>query len=159
MDIALAQIALRFLVEVLQNVAGNRFHASRREQLRHPLLNRGMRVWIHGCKLVVLHTERQDVLIPDSVHNRVRVEQIPEGLRGCLQIRVGANLVLFKDWRAGKAKEIRFLELLFNRRVHAAELGAVALIEDEHHVFVVNLALIVTGNKMAHFLDRGDHDL
>ena len=63
-----------------------------------------------------------------------------------------------EDRRAGEAEQVVALERLGDRGVHVAELAAVALVEDEHDVAVVDLVALVAVDEAGELLDRGDDD-
>ena len=66
--------------------------------------------------------------------------------------------VLGEDRRAGEAEQVVALECLGDRGVHVAELGAVALVEDQHDVPVVDRVALVLLDEPGELLDRGDDD-
>ena len=66
--------------------------------------------------------------------------------------------ILCKDWSAGEAKQIIFLEVLGNGAVHLAEVAPVALIEDYHHPLLKYRMVPVLLHKDGELLDGGDNN-
>ena len=96
---------------------------------------------LFAFRLEEIDMESQDVCVLDGVRDRVRVELLLEQLagrlkRGFLILYLHKAGVFFKNGRAGKAKELRPREELLDGFVVLAELGAVALVEDEDDAFV-----------------------
>ena len=154
--------ALGLLVEVFEDVGDDLSDPLRREQ-RVLLVDRAH--LLVGDRLRRLHrvdvvdAERQHVLVGDGVDDRVRVQLVAERLLGGPELRVAAaRRVGGEDRRAGEPEEVVALERLGDRRVHVAELRAVALVEDDHHVAVVDLVALVAGDERAELLDRRDDD-
>ena len=92
----------------------------------------------------VVDAERQHVLVGDRVDDRVGVQLLAERLLGGPQLRVPAAAgVLGEDRRAGETEQVVPLERFRDRGVHVAELRAVALVEDDHDVPVVDRVALV----------------
>ena len=89
----------------------------------------------------VIHMEAEDIGIFDGVGDGVGVEfflkEVFGGLtRGLLILNLHMGGVLLEDGRAGEAEELGLGEELFDGLVIIAELGAVALVEDEDDALV-----------------------
>jgi hypothetical protein len=107
----------------------------------------------------VVDAEGQDVLVGDRVDDRVGVQLVAEGLLGRAQLRVAAGAgVGGEDRRPGEAEQVVAAERLGDRRVHVAELGAVALVEDDDDVAVVDRVALVGGDEGRELLDGRDDD-
>ena len=91
---------------------------------------------------------------------RIAVHEAPEGLRRGAKVRVAAaRRVDREDRRAGEAEQVVALEGLRDRGVHVAELRAMALVEDDHDVAVVDRVTLVAADERRQLLDRRDDDL
>ena len=87
------------------------------------------------------------------------MQAVSESLFGGLQVRESAaGRVLREDWRSGEAEHMVTLEGVSDAVVHLIELRTVALIENQHHVGIVDVVLAVLDNEAAEFLDGGDDD-
>ena len=155
-------VAPRLLVEVLTDVA---------HHLGQPLGRQQRSLGIDSADLGVAHdvghldrvdvvdAERQHVLVPDRVHDRVRVQLVAEGLRGGAQLDVPAGAGVGREDRcAREPEEVVVAEGLGDGRVHVPELAAVALVEDEDDVPGVDGVLAVVPHEVGELLDRGDDD-
>ena len=90
-------------------------------------------------RVAVLHAEGQHVAVVDGVDDRVLVQLRPEHLRRRRVHRVSGLLgILREDGRAGEPEHVVLLEALGDELAHVAELGAVALVEDDDHVLAVD---------------------
>lgn len=97
--------------------------------------------------------------VGDGVDDRVGVQLVAEGLLGGPELRVApARGVGGEDRGAGEPEEVVALERLGDRRVHVAELRAVALVEDHDDVALVDLVALVSGDEGTELLDRRDND-
>ena len=88
-----------------------------------------------------MNTKFQNGPILDGVGDGVGVqpffEDVPGGFRALdLSFNVMHRRVFIKDRCAGKTEELRVGKEGLDRLVPVSELGAVALVEDEHHPFV-----------------------
>ena len=108
---------------------------------------------------MVFHLKLEHVMVSDCVHNRICVQLVAKSVCGRLQVGVRPHLVLLENGRARKSKEVVLFKLALQVLVHAPELGTVTLIEDEHHMLVVDLAVVLLTDKVTHLLDGRDHDL
>ena len=96
-----------------------------------------IRFGVHGLNIV--HSERENILIIDSVHNGIGVELIAESLGSSKELcSAGCPGIGRKDRRAGKTKQVILLEVLDDSGMHIAELTAVALIEDDDHMLFID---------------------
>ena len=87
------------------------------------------------------------------------MQTVSEGLFRGLEVRKSAaGRVLREDWRSGEAEHMITLEGVSDAIVHLVELRAVAFVENQHHVGIVDVVLAVFGNKTAELLDGGDDD-
>lgn len=151
------------LIKVLQNVPGHQFDALRRHEGLFPVdvpdrLVVNVRLGVHGSDIV--HPEGQHILVIDGIHDGVGVELVAEGLGGGEELRpAGGPGIGGKDRGAGEAEQMIFLEILHDGRVHVAELAAVALVEDDDHVLLIDLVGRVFLDEGGQFLDGGDDDM
>jgi hypothetical protein len=75
------------------------------------------------------------------------------------RLRVAAGgRVLGEDRRPGEPEQVVPPERLGDGGVHVAELGAVALVEDDDDVPVVDVVGLVARDERRELLDRGDDD-
>ena len=101
--------------------------------------------------------EAEDVAIFNGVGDGVNVKLLFEKLngglhRGLLVLNLYTAGVFFKYGRAGEAEELGFGEELFDGFVVFAELGAVALVEDEDDALVAErLQLLLVGELVVLF--------
>ena len=87
------------------------------------------------------------------------MQTVSEGLFRGLEVRKSAAGRVFReDWRSGEAEHMIALEGVSDAIVHLVELRAVAFVENQHHVGIVDVVLAVLGNKAAELLDGGDDD-
>ena len=103
----------------------------------------------------VVNTKRQDIAVINRIHNRIGVQLVPEELRR--RPRRGTPRtcrIRRKDRRPRKAEDVVLLERLGDRRVHLPELRAVALIENQHHMFSIDRVRPVLLDKIRQLLDR-----
>ena len=125
-------------------------------------------IHIHG--LDIIHTERQDVLVVDGVHDGVLVQLVAKGLLCGIDNSLGFGACVGgEDGRAGKTEHIVVLEsaaLLVsffinptgNRRMHIPKLAAVAFVKDDDHLFGIDRMLLVLFDKGRELLNRRDDD-
>ena len=66
---------------------------------------------------------------------------------------------MWKNRRARESKLVIALELLLQVPLCFTELAAVALVEDEDHLLIVNWQVAVSPHQVVQFLNRGDDDL
>jgi len=136
---------------------------------------------VFAVGLEVIHVEAKHIFVFDGMGDGVGVElALEKVLRGFKRGNIAVDLpgggVLFKDRRAGKAEELGLGKEVLDGLVGLAELGAVALVEDEDHALVakrselvavfhsaslravlVAFAVFIEGE--AELLDGGDNDL
>ena len=67
--------------------------------------------------------------------------------------------VLIEDGGAGEAEHAVLLEVLLDGGVHAAELGAVAFVEDDGYALAVDGVFGFGGDEVGQLVDGGDHDV
>jgi len=137
--------------------------------------------WFFAFGFEVIDMETKNVRVLDGVRDCVRMELFLEELtgrlkRGLLILYLHTAGVFFKDGRAGKAEKLGLGEELLDGFMVLAELGAVALVEDEDDSFVAKrfkllleglsaviflllVALTVFIQREAEFLDGADDDL
>ena len=149
----------------------------------HGLLGQGLAGlgWVFSFGLVVVHMKAQHVGVFNGVGDGVGVQlflkQVFRGLHGSLLVLdLRAAGVGLKNGRAGKAKQLRLGEELFDGLVVVAKLRAVAFVKDKDDalisqrcqllfvgglaVFLLLLvALAVLVQRQAQLLDGGDDDL
>ena len=113
---------------------------------------------LFAFRLEVIDMESQDVCVLDGVGDCVGVELLLEELTGCLKrgfliLNLHTGGVFFKDGRAGEAEELGLGEELLDSFMVLAELGAVALVEDEDNAFVAKrFELLLEGLSAVLFL-------
>lgn len=67
------------------------------------------------------------------------MELVAEGLRRGEKLRIlGCAGVCREDGRPGKAEQMILFEVLHDSRVHIPELAAVALVEDDDHMALID---------------------
>ena len=88
------------------------------------------------------------------------MELVAEGLGGGEELRpAGGPGIGGKDRGAGEAEQMVFLEILHDGRVHISELTAVALVEDDDHMLLIDLVGRVFFDESGQLLDGGDDDM
>jgi len=104
--------------------------------------------------------ESEHVLIPDAVRDAVAVQLVPEDRRSGVLLL----LVLFLNRRSSETKENGPRESVPDCQHHLAECRPVALIDDEHHPFRIDVVNCVRHGAAAgiladtaHLLDRSDN--
>ena len=96
----------------------------------------------------IIDAERQHVLIVDGIHDGVGMQLVAKRLLGGLHADVASRAgVLGKDGRTCKTKQMVFLEMVGNGFVHLAEIAAVALVEDDHHLLLKDGMVLVFLNE------------
>ena len=160
--VLVATRTLGLLIEMLQGVLNDLPDAFGRHEGHFGIDASNLTVFrasdSHG--VVVVHTERQHVLVVDSVDDGVGVQLVSEGLLGSTQLRIArASTVGREDGRTGEAEEVVTLESAGDVGVHVTELGAVTLVEDDDDVLVVDVVVVVVANENTELLDRRDDDL
>ena len=140
------------MVEVVKDILGHKLDPLGRHIC--PLAVDVVNILIHHLlvnvhRFDVIHAERQDIVIIDRVHNGVGMQLVAKGLLGREKLR-GVRLLRVdrEDRRSGKAEQMVLAEILHNRRVHIAELGAMAFVKDDDNVLLIDR---MTGI----FLDKG----
>ena len=84
---------------------------------------------------------------------------VAKGLRRGQQFHVfSLSGIGSENRRAGKTEEMIIFECLHNFGVHIAELTAMALIKDDHAMFVEHFMPFVFGHKVVQLLNGGDDD-
>ena len=137
--------------------------------------------WVFAVGLEIIHVEAKDVFVFDGVGDGVSVEFALEKVLGGAErldfvFDLSGGGVFGKDRRAGEAEKLGLGKEIFDGLVSLAELGAVALVEDEDHALVAErfksllkggLAVLLVGFVVfagfvegeAELLDGGDDDL
>lgn len=144
--------AVGLLVEMVKNILGHQFNPLGRHIC--PLTVDVINIFIYHLlvnvhRFDIIHAERQDIVVIDRVHNGVRVQLVAKGLLGREKLR-GVRLLRVdrEDRRSGKAEQMVLTEILHNRRVHIAELGAMAFVKDDDNVLLIDRMTWI-------FLDKG----
>ena len=109
----------------------------------------------------VVDAEGEHVLVGDGVDDRVGVQLVAEGLLRRAQARAACGArVRREDRRPGEAEQVVALEGAGDGGVHIAELGAVALVEDDDDMPVEDGVALVGGrvDEGRELLDRRDDD-
>ena len=108
----------------------------------------------------IIHAERQDIVIVDRVHNGVGVQLVAKGLLGREKLR-GVHLLRVdrENRRSGKAEQMVLAEILHNRRVHIAELGAMAFVKDDDDVLLIDRMTGIFLDKGCQFLNGRNDDM
>ena len=116
-----------------------------------------LRLALH--RVDVINAKRQHIAVVDGVHNRIGVELVAEKLRRRPRRRLArARRIRRENRRSRKAENMILLERLRNRRVHIAELRAMALIENQHDMLAVNRVRLVLLDEHGKLLNRHDDD-
>ena len=154
--------AVRFLVEMLQDVPSDKLNALRGHICLFPVDIPYLFVnhfFVHTHCPDVVHTERKDVFIIDGVHDGVGMEPVPKGLIGGTKPEVSVFIgVISKNRRTGKSKEMVLLEVLYNGLVHIPKLTAVALVKDDDNTLVVDGMIFISGHESRKFLNGRNDD-
>ena len=88
--------------------------------------------------LDIIDTERENVLIVDSINDCIGMKLIAESLCCCAEIRILARTgIQSKDWRACKTEKMILPEFLCNRLMHITELTAVTFIKDDNDTLII----------------------
>lgn len=88
-------------------------------------------------------------MIVYSVNNGVGVQLIAKGLLGSHKQRIfSRSRVLGENRSTGKSEQMILFKRLDDRRVHIAELTAVAFVKYDHNVLFIDFVFLV-------FLDKG----
>ena len=110
-----------------------------------------------GAGVGVFQVEFQHVLVVDGVDDGVGVQAVAEDFDGG---GAGAACgVLFEDGGAGEPEHAVLLEALLDGGVHAAELGAVAFVEDDGYALAVDGVFGFGGDEVGQLVDGGDYDV
>ncbi|MNI54733.1 hypothetical protein D3C73_1096440 [compost metagenome] len=153
---------LGLLIKMLADITDNLADALWRQQGALGVDGRYLLVLnprLHLESIYVVYAKRQDVLVVDGIDDGVSVQLGAKGLLGSAAQRVAAgSRVLRKDRRAGKTEQVVALKDAGDFAVHVAELAAVALVENHHHMRVVHRVLLVLGHEARELLDSGDDD-
>ena len=154
--------AIRFLVEVRQNIFRNQANAFRRKKSLFAIDVPDflvVNVLTHIHRLVIFHAEGQHILVTDSVNDGVGVKLVAERLRCCAKRGILAHAGIDReDGRAGKAEQMIPLEVLGDGLVHVAELTAMALIEDDDEPLVKHCMSGILLDERGELLNGGDDD-
>ena len=143
--------AVGLLVEVLKDVPRHFFNARRRHKRLFAvdvvnLFVVDIRLLVH--RLDIVHTEGQDVFVVDRVHDRIGVQLIAESLFRCGKVRIlDVSCICRENRRACKSEYMILFEIPDDRRVHIAELAAVALVEDDDDMLIVNGMIFIFPDK------------
>ena len=109
-------------------------------------------------RLDVVDAEGEHVAVADGIHDGVGVKSVTEGLLGRAKVRVApGQRVLREDGCAGEAEQVVVSEVPSDGSVHLAELAAMALVEDDDHVPVVDGVVWVPLDEDAELLN-GRHE-
>ena len=94
-------------------------------------------ILVHIHCFDIVHTEWQDILIVDGVHNRIGMKLIAESLCRSPQRRLFTDTGIGgKDRRSRETKQVILLEIPGNGKVHITKLAAVAFVENNDHTLV-----------------------
>ena len=160
-DISLVA-AIGLLIEVVENIPRNLFNAFWRHKGLFAvdimyLIVVDVRLLVH--RLDIIDAEGQHVFVVDRVHDRVGVQLVAEGLfRGGKMRILDMTGICREDRRTGKAEHMILLKILDDRGVHIAELAAVALVEDDDDMLIVNGMIFIFTDKGRKLLNGGDDD-
>ena len=152
-----------FLVEVVEDVLCHQRNTFGSHKCLFPVNVPNLfivHVWLCVHRLDVVHPERQHILVVDGIHDSVGVQLIAERLR-CGEIAwiSGASCVDCKNRRSCKAEQVVLFEIVNNGLVHITELAAVALVKDDHNVFLVNFVSRILLDEGRQLLDGGNDDM
>ena len=85
----------------------------------------------------IIHAERQNVFIVDSVNDSISMQFIAERLLCRAQIRIFRSPCVYgKNRRTRKPEKIIFLEIFRNRLMHVAELRTMTLVENNNDLLI-----------------------
>ena len=152
-----------FLVKVVKDVLSHQRNALGCHERLFPVDIPNLfivHVWLCVHRLDVVHTERQHILVVDSIHDGVGVQLIAERLR-CGEIAWigGASCVDCKNRRSSKAEQVVLFEIVNNGLVHITELAAVALVKDDHNMLLVDFMPRIFLDEGRQLLDGGNDDM
>ena len=105
--------------------------------------------------IVVVHLELQHLLIANGIGDDIRMQLPPEDACG----RIGTQGIFWEDRGAREAKLVIPLELLLQVLLRLTELAAMALIENEDHLLVIDGKVAIPPHQIVELLDGGDNDL
>ena len=148
---------------MLQNIFGDQFDPLGRHVGFLPVdvpdaLVINIRLGIH--RLYVVHAERQDVLVIDSVHNGIGVELVAESLSRGEKLRAaGGSGVCGENGGTCESKQVILLEILDDSRVHITELATMTLVKDDDHPFSVDRMILLFLNESGQLLNGGYDDV
>ena len=116
-------------------------------------------VHVHGLDIV--HAEGQDIFVIDGIDNGVGMELVAEGLFGGGVVRIahGGTRIERENRRAGEAEHVVLSKVLHDGGVHVAKLAAVALVEDDDDLLVIDRMTGVLLNEGRELLNRRDNDM
>ena len=113
---------------------------------------------IHG--LDVIHSERKYVLIVDSINDSIGMKLVTESLCCGKELRIlNSSGIHSKDWCSGETEHIIFFEVLYDGSMHITELTAVAFIEDDNNLLLVNLMVFVLLDEGRQLLNSCNDDM
>ena len=112
-------------------------------------------VIVHIHRFDIVHTERQDVLVVDRVHNGIGMELVSECLGSGHELRImNGSGIRSENGRAGESENMIPFEALDNVRPHITELAAVTLIKDHDDMLIIYIMNFVPVDKIGQLLDR-----
>ena len=107
----------------------------------------------------IIHTERQHIMVTDGIDYCVSMQSFTKGIFCGLDESCSCWHILYEDRCTGETEDVVFLEFLGDFLVHLSELASVALIENQHHFFLVDVAIWVLLDKTRQLLNGSDDDL
>ena len=111
-------------------------------------------------RLDIVHTERKDILVVDSVNYRILMQPVSESLFCCTQVWVlTCSGILCEDRRTSESEQMILFELLGDRQVHITKLAPVALIKNDDHTLFINLVCLIFLDECGELLNGSDYDL
>ena len=116
-------------------------------------------VHVHGLDIV--HAEGQNIFVIDGIDNGVGMELVAEGLFGGGVVRIahGGTRIERENRCTGEAEHVVLLKVLHNGGVHVAKLAAVALVEDDDDLLVIDRMTGVFLDEGRELLNRRDNDM
>ena len=113
-------------------------------------------LFLHGANIV--HTEGQYVVVADSVDDGVGMQSFAKGILCRFDKSYTCWHILYKDRCTRKSEDVVFLKLLRDGCMHIAKLAAVALVENQYHFFLVDVAVGVLLDKARQLLYGSNDD-
>ena len=155
--------SIGLLIEMIQNILGDQRDSLWSHKCFFSvdipyLLIVNIPVDIHG--LDVIHSEWKYVLIIDSINDGVGMKLVTKGLCCGEELRIfNLSSIHSQNRCSGEAEHIIFLEVLHDSSMHITELTAMAFIEDDNNLLLVNLMVFVLLDEGRQLLNSCNDDM